>query len=88
MEKEFRKRKSSLEQGKKQDDLYAAAIAARPANADPEAARALSLQLKRIATALKLSVAELLEKAEHSTEFREEYLEARKLACQIALLRK
>lgn len=88
MEKELQKSKVSQKKVEKQSSLYDDVISKRPAKTDSNVLRTLSVRLEKIATDLKVSVGELLEKAEHDSTFKEEYLEARQVACQIALLRK
>jgi predicted ATP-grasp superfamily ATP-dependent carboligase len=91
MEKELRKtpRKASLtHESDKGTQLYENALKSRPGKIDPQALQTLSKRLEQIATTLGVSVDDLLEKAERSAEFKEEYLEARSLSCQIAILKK
>ena len=88
MEKELQKTRLPKKKVEKESPSYEDVLASRPTKKHPNALRELSVQLEQIATNLKVSVAQLLENAEHSTEFKEEYLEARKLACQIALIKR
>ena len=88
MENEQQKAKLAKKKVEPQSSIYDDVLAKRPTKKDPDALRELSVRLEQIATNQKVSVAQLLEKAEHSTEFKEEYLEARRLSCQIALIKR
>lgn len=69
--------------------LYDDVMAARPKyNSRKEAIEWLTVDLELLAARMKLTVSELLHEAEHSPVFKEEYLEASRLARQIGILRK
>jgi len=77
------------EAGEKTEDseLYAKVMEAR-ATCAPQTLRELTSKLEAIAEKMGLGLRELLEKAEHSVEFREEFLEARNIARRISILKK
>ena len=80
--------KIRIEEGDKPSQLYLDAVRARPLSSDTQTLLTASSQrLESLAAQLKLSVAELLNKAETESQFREEYLEALTLARRIAKLK-
>jgi hypothetical protein len=71
--------------GEQTSELYNAAMAMKPEyNSKAEAAIGLTEELNQIAKKLNLSVPELLDKAETSREFKEEYFIALNLAREIS----